>query len=135
MGKGSRSAAMKKKCSDRQIGGKIALEIAFSIAKEKSLNLTAEQSQHLAACEECNQLLPLWFKKGAAAHETSNAYNIVNLAEQGDSRVLKKTMRSGTALFKPHEEDSYKGVLVQISLTGEISPAQETTIDHFNQLE
>ena len=80
-------------------------------------------------------MLPLWFKKGEAAHETGKAYSIVNLAEEGDSRVLKKNTQSGTALFKPYEDDSSKGLLVRISSTGTISDAQEVTLDEFNRLE
>jgi hypothetical protein len=124
-----------KKCTDPQISGKIALEIAFNVAQRKDIHLTPEQSQHLVQCERCNQLLPLWFKKGEAAREGSQAYNVIDLAEEGDTRVLKKSTRSGTALFKPHEDDSLKGLLVQISSTGTVYAPQEITLDEFNRLE
>ncbi len=63
------------------------------------------------------------------------AFIIVDLAEEGDSRVSKKRLHSGTALFKPHEDDKSKGLLVQVSSTGEVSPTEEVTLDEFNQLE
>jgi hypothetical protein len=89
----------------------------------------------LALCEKCNQLLPLWFKKGDAARKTNIAYHIVNLAEARDSRVMERTTRSGTALFKPAEEDASKGILVKISSTGVISDPEEVTLDDFNRLD
>jgi hypothetical protein len=124
-----------KRCSDPHVGGQIALEIGFNIAQRKDIHLTPEQSRHLVQCEECNQLLPLWFKKGEAARKNDAALNIVDLAEADDSRILKKNTQSGTALFKSHEDDSSKGLLVEISSTGAISPAQEVTLDEFNRLE
>ena len=127
---------MKKKCISPQLGGKISNEIVFKVATQNAIHLTAEQSQHLAQCEECSQLLPLWFKKGAATRETSKAYHIVNLAHEGDARVLKKTKKSATTLlFKADEDDSSRGLLVEISLTGEISDAKEVTLEEFRRLE
>ena len=123
------------KCSYPQLGGKIALEIAFNMAQGTGVHLTPEESQHLAECKECNCMLPLWFRKGAAARETGKAYNIVNLAETGDRRILKRSTQYGTALFKSHEDDTSKGLLVEISATGDISDGHEVTLDEFNRLE
>jgi len=80
-------------------------------------------------------MLPFWFKKGEGMHETNIAFNIVSLAQEGDASVLKKTTRSGTSLFKPHEDDSLKGLLIHISSTGAISAAEEITLDEFKRLE
>src|SRR5262245_41395274 len=124
-----------KKCINQQLGSEIALEISFNIAQRKGICLTPEQSQHLVRCESCNQSLPLLFKKGEAARETGRAYAIVNLADTGDGRVMKKRIKSGTALFKPQEDNPSQGVLVKISLEGIISDAEDIPLEEFNHLE
>ncbi len=124
----------KKKCTNPKLGGKISLKITFNLAVGKGIHLTPEQSQHLAQCEECNELLPLWFKKGEAERKYQEAGKIVDMAEKGDSRVLKKSTRHGTAYFKP-QDDRSKGLLVKMSSTGDIYPVEEATLDEFNRLE
>lgn len=135
MGENRLGTTMKNKCTNPQLGGKIALEIAFNVSQRRDIHLTPDQSNHLVHCEECNQLLPLWFKKGEATYETGKAYDIVNLAEADDSQVLKKSTKSGTALFKPHGDNGSNGLLVEISSNGTISDAREVTLDEFNRLE
>jgi hypothetical protein len=125
----------RKKCTNPKLQGKISLEIGFNLAASREIHFTPEQSQHLAQCDECNCLLPAWFRKGDYAREQSTAFDIVNLAESGDPRVLKKAARSGTVLFKPSEEDPSRGVLVKIDSETGIGLPQDALLEEFERLQ
>ena len=125
----------KNKCANPKLGGQIALEIAFNLAAKREIHLTPEQSQHLARCDECNCLLPTWFKKGEVTLELTTANQIVNLGESGDPRVLRKTTKSGKAFFMPNDEDSSNGLLVEVDPETPIVLPREASLDEFERLE
>jgi hypothetical protein len=63
------------------------------------------------------------------------AFHIVNLSEAGDSSVLRKTIKSGTALFRPHASVTSKGSFVLVTPDHNIHDVEEMTLADFNRLE
>ena len=74
----------RQKCVDPQQGGKIPLEIVFSIGAGKvpfpkdlqdEPSLSPEARAHLQACESCRgdlrENLALWYEKGISSYRTN----------------------------------------------------------------
>lgn len=57
---------MKKKCIDKEVGGRVGLEIVFSTALRREPRLTPAYRKHLQDCDCCRESVPQWIKKGKA---------------------------------------------------------------------
>jgi hypothetical protein len=102
----------KARCTDDILGGKIGLEVVFQMAQGKEPHLSPEQLQHLEQCEKCRDLMPLWMKKGKAAHEHEEGRKVVEAAERGDPSILRKELSEGLGFFKPAADVEKPGILV-----------------------
>lgn len=123
------------KCIDRKVGDRIPKEIVFPLAMGKQPELSLEVRNHLESCECCREMLPVWHRKGKGSQVMGEACRIVNLSEIGDPSILRKTIKSGTALFKPHADGSSKGSFVLITPDHYIHDPEEKTPAEFNLLE
>src|SRR5438874_10676521 len=85
-----------KKCTNPETNGKIALEITFNIAQRKGVQLSPEQCQHLVECERCNQMLPLWFKKGMLHVEQPERSRSLTLLKPETPEYLKRAPNLGS---------------------------------------
>ena len=123
------------KCIDPSIGDTIPKAIVFRLAMGKKPELTAEMRQHLRICDCCREMLPVWYRKGEGSREMGEAFHIVNLSEMGDPTVLRKKIKSGTALFKSHANESSKGLFVLVTPDHNIHDPEEKSLAEFNQME
>jgi len=125
----------KNRCTDSDLGGKVGLEIVFSIGAGREPRLTAEYRKHLEDCECCRESVPLWNEKGQATRRHSLAVRIVNLSRKGDPAILRRNTKEGLALFKPDEHDASKGLYVLLDADHNIFDPEGMNLEDFNRLE
>src|ERR1700686_1191383 len=123
------------KCIDPKVGDMIAKQIVFPLSMGKQPELSPVVRRHLELCECCRENLPNWYGKGKGSYEMGEAFHIVNLSEAGDPSILRKTIKSGTALFNPHADGSSKGFFVLYTPDHNIHDAEERTLADFNRLD
>jgi len=133
-------------CVDPDIGGTIAMEVAFPIAAGSAVRpenpqerpkFSEEVENHLRICECCREdlekNLALWYKMGESAYETSMAFDMLNRSERGDDSILRKWISSGLALFEPYSPESSRGLYVLVTREWVFDP-EEKTLEEFHQL-
>jgi hypothetical protein len=133
-------------CVDPDIGGTIAMEVAFPIAAGRAVRPENPQERpkfsekvenHLRICECCREdlekNLALWYKMGESAYETSLAFDMLNRSEGGDDSILRKWISSGLALFEPYSPESSRGLYVLVTRKWVFDP-EEKTLEEFHQL-
>ena len=133
-------------CVDPDIGGTIAMEVAFPIAAGRAVRpenpqerpeFSAEVENHLRICECCREgleeNLALWYKMGESAYETGIAFDMLNRSERGDDSILRKWISSGLALFEPYSSESFRGLYVLVTRKWVFDP-EEKTLEEFHQL-
>jgi hypothetical protein len=125
----------RQKCIDPKIGDTIPKAIVFPLAMGKQPELSPEMRQHLEHCDCCREMLPVWYRKGKGSQEMAEAFHIVNLSEMGDPGVLRKKIKSGTALFKPNANGGAKGLFVLVTPDHNIHDPEEKSLAEFNQME
>jgi hypothetical protein len=123
------------KCIDPKVGDTIAKQIVFPLSLGKQPELSPDVRHHLEVCECCRENLPNWYAKGKGSYEMGEAFHIVNLSEAGDSSILRKATKSGTALFKPDPGGTSRGLFVLVTPDHNIHDAEEMTLADFNRLE
>jgi len=133
-------------CVDPDIGGTIAMEVAFPIAAGRAVRpenpqerpkFSEQVENHLRICECCREALEknlaLWYNMGESAYETSMAFDMLNRSKRGDDSILRKWISSGLALFEPYSPESSRGLYVLVTREWVFDP-EEKTLEEFHQL-
>lgn len=99
---------MKTECSNVGLQHHIMIEV-MKTDSGQPLKLNADLAAHVESCAACAQLLPSWIKNSASLKRFDEEGELMEHGATGDASVLRRRVKSGTALFRPPTDDASRG--------------------------
>jgi hypothetical protein len=123
---------MTTECSNIGLQHHVMMEVMRSGSHGQPVRLNAELMAHVESCVACSQLLPTWIQNAASLKRFDEEGELMERGATGDPSILRRRVKSGTALFSPPADELSSALMVVV---GDQSPYDLRLVDRLTRKE
>ena len=123
---------MKTECSNVGLQHRLMMEVMKSGSSGQPLRLSAESTAHVESCAACAQLFPTWMQNATSLKRFDEEGELMERGATGDPSILRRKVKSGTALFSPPADEASRALMVVV---GDGSPYDLRLVERLTRRE
>jgi hypothetical protein len=123
---------MSFECTNINAQHQLMLTVMNAGEKGVPVALSLDLEEHLKSCPHCSSAFSSWVAGSLSMKRLLEESEVMERGALGDSLILRRRVREGTALFRPSETEEALGLMV---IVGDGSPYEARRVARISRAE